>query len=230
VARIVGGSDDYYHVQLDWTGTATSGPQLEWTCVLFTDFTGLPYEYLKGLGTYAAPTVTAKGGGKSTNMLGPNDACIWAGLAGPLSTTDRTAASVSAQFDSYDGGFTLSSAQSAPKTTLETYAFCNSIDGFPWTPFLNNIVVPGLTSTGGLKYNVTFPVPGGKDDPGVISKRWWCYMDGAGTSAGSGKSAAEKFSFAGLGFVTSDTYFFEVGGQSALWFNCMGLDQAPVTF
>jgi len=225
VARIIVGADGYYHVHRSWVGSATAGPHLEWTCVLFTDFTGLPLDYVAGLGTYQPPPVTAKSGGRATNMIGPSDACIWAGLAGPLSSADQTPVSVFAQFD---GSYTLASAQSAPKTTIETYAFCNSILGFPWAPYLNNVVVPGLGSTGGVLFPVTFPVPGSK--PGVIGNRWWCYVDGVGTSAGSGTSAAETFSSAGLGFVSPDTYYFDVGNESALWFNCMGLEQAPLTF
>jgi hypothetical protein len=220
IARIIVGADGYYHVDLSWTGSKTTGPQFEWTCVLFTDFTGLPYDYVKGLGTYQPPPVTAKSGGKATNMIGPSDACIWAGLAGPLATPDSKPVYVFAQFD---GAYTLASAQSAPKTTLETYAFCSGIAGFAWAPYLNAVVGPGLPSTHEPR-GVSFPAPG--SEPGVKSSRWWCYMDGVGTSSRGviGTSAGEKFSYAGLSFRTSDTYEWAVGLESEFWYNCMGLD------
>ena len=222
--RVVVESDGYYGVERTWSETNPAGaPKVVWTCVLFTDFTGLAYEYVNVLST-SAETLTAKSGGKATNMVGPSDACIWAGLAGALSSSDRTEVSVSAQFD---GNYTFQSAQPAPKSTLETYSFCSSIEGWAFAPFLNNVVVPGLGDTGGMAFKVAFPAVG---TPGILSKRWWCYMDGAGAKPGTGTSAKESFTSAGLKFVSPEEYYFSVGKESALWFNCMGLDQAPLTY
>jgi hypothetical protein len=229
VAHIVVGADHYYHFDLQYKGTPK--PQVELTCVRFTEFTGLG----PTPSWYPPAPITATGGARKTDMLGSfggtppsgSPACIWAGLAGALSTTDRTSIYAFAQ---YDGSFTLASAQSAPKSTIESYAFCNVTTN--WTPYLNNAVVPALTNTKGLRYNVSFPPPGtvGFADNRILSNRWWCYMDGVGTAPGSGTSDAETFSFAGLAYLTSDTYDYNVGGGSTLWYNCIGLDQNNPSF
>ena len=229
IAHFIIGADHYYHFDLQYKGTPATEPQIELTCIRFSDFTGLPPDYTSTLRTFEPTPLNATGGAKKTEMIGTGgeEACIWAGLAGSLSSPDRTAIYAYAQNDFSTS--TLASVKSAPKTSMTSYAFCNGIPGISsWVPYVNDPPVPALTNTKGLRYNVPFPVPGGKN-PGVKSDRWWCYMQGVGTAPGTGTSATETFSFAGLAYLTSDTYEWNVGGESALWYNCIGLDQNPPT-
>lgn len=216
-AQIVVDADGYYNVKRTWSGSdPAGGPKVQWTCVLFTDFTGLPSDDVAGLASFAATPVSSTGGGKATNMIGPNDACIWAGLNGAPASKYPSPIFAFAQ---NDGTFTLARAKSAPTTSIASYAFCNQITGFPWAPYLNNAAGPALGDTLGVHVPVKFPVAG---SPGVPGSRWWCYVDGVGTL---GLSRAREFTFAGLGFVGGDTYYYEVGRGSGLWFNCLSLEQ-----
>jgi hypothetical protein len=202
VARIIV-YDGYYAVLRTWVGKPTGGPAVEWTCVHFTDFTGLPP--LSDAGYFAAPVVTASGGVTATDKIGGiADACIWAGLTGDLSSANQ-AISVSAQYNTVD---TLDSAQSAPGTTDSTYAFCSTFKGFSFHHYYFGLAQPGNGSTSGLPVALIF-------NP----EHAWCYMGGVGNSAGG------AFNSAGLGILGTGQYAFDVGKDSRLWFNCMSLSQ-----
>jgi hypothetical protein len=203
VARIVVAADGYYAVERSWVGKPTEGPVVEWTCVRFTDFTGLPP--ISDAGSFAAPVVTASGGAMDAKKIGGiGDACIWAGLAGGLSSANQ-AISVSAQYNVFD---TLDSAQSAPGTKDSTYAFCSTFKGFSFHHYYFGSAQPGNGSTSGLPVALIF-------NP----EHAWCYMGGAGSAAGG------AFTSAGLGVLGTGTYAFDVAKDSHLWFNCMSLSQ-----
>ena len=211
VARIIVNSDGYFAVERKGKGVG-GVPQVDWTCVLFTDFTGLPKDYLAKLDTYAAPPAAAKRGGTASNTIGHGgDACVWAGLSGTLAGEDGASATVYAQDDDYaKPPYTLQFAQAGPKTSVETYAWCTGVPpkGYDWN-IQNNVEVPGLGTT-------TAPLPVSLIPPG---RDHWCFVDGVGTSPGG------TFTSAGLTFLGLDSYTFEVGKESKLWFNCLILQQ-----
>jgi hypothetical protein len=201
-ARIIVAADGYYAVETSWRGSPTAGPAVEWTCVHFTDFTGLPP--VSDGATFQAPVVFASSGSMTTNKVGGmGDACIWAGLRGGLPSGNQPS-SVSAQ---YDTNYTLDSAQSAPETTLSTYAFCTGFKGFSFHNYFDAIAGFGVGSTDGVWAALSF-----------TPDRAFCYMDGVGNMDGG------AFSTAGLR-ISPGQYAYNVGNYSLLYLNCMSLSQ-----
>lgn len=210
-ARIVVAPDGYYAVYRAWLGASKSGGlKVGWTCVRFTDFTGLPA--ISNGETFEPPPV-GNGGGAATQKLigGYADACIWAGISGDLSSSQGHSAYVYAQYGGTGvSGATLDTAQAASPTTLLTYAFCNAFKGFPaWNYYMTSNWL-GELSTGGLQ----IPVPLGK-------KNTWCYMDGVGVTFEG------TFTHAGLGISSgpAEDYYYDVGSGSQFVYNCLPLKQ-----
>ncbi len=208
VAQIVVVSG-YYHVYRRWPASQIDGPTVVWTCVRFSQFTGVPPSV--DAGTFLPPTkVTAASGVlvKDNSVGGFTQACVWAGLAGSLSATPAGEAGyVSAQYDGETGN-TLVWAQSTETTTLSTYAFCNTYKVSP--PFWRY----QPNSTPSLGTGPTFsPI-----SLGISPDHYWCYMDGVGTTIGG------TFTSAGLS-IGPTSYNQDVGKGSWMWYNCLPFSQ-----
>jgi hypothetical protein len=204
-ARIIVSADGYYAVERTWTGSPTGGPAVDWTCVYFTDFTGLPP--ISDGSTFPAPVETASGGSTVTDAIGGGgDACVWAGLTGGLASADQA----SHVFAQYNTSNTLDSAQSAGKNKLSTYAFCSAFKGYSFHNYYYGIASAGNGSTGGEPVALIFSP---HSAAGLTAG--WCYMEGVGNSAGG------AFSAAGLSVLSTGQYAFDVGQGSQLWYNCL---------
>jgi hypothetical protein len=161
-ARIVVDKSGYYAVRLVGYNAGTI-PSLDLTCVLFTDFSGVPPAVQASY--FEAPTFKSIGGTEKVKKSTGN-ACVWAGLSGNLEGVTNYGTGL-------NGG---SYAQfSAPETVLfsqggttpvTTYAFCSGYTAASWKGWKYVVTKPGLAaaSPGG--------VPTGHDEG-----QDWCYTD-----------------------------------------------------
>jgi hypothetical protein len=194
--------DGYYAVYKAWSASNTS-PNIEWTCVRFTEFSGLPP--ISDLQVFIGPLVSASGGGSdSKGVGGAGSACIWAGVMGALRSKDQQAIVASAQYNAAD---TLELVQSDAGTTLQSYAYCSAFKGFSWGNYRNGVAITPYHST-------SMPVVPLHLTPGQV----WCYMDAVGATPG------DMFTTGGLSFVSGE-YAFSVGPGSLMQLNCLRLSQ-----
>lgn len=189
----------YYYVYRRWPASQPDGPTVGWTCVHFSDFTGLPPASQAEI--FLPPTVVSSSGGllQEKTLGGFQQACIWEGVAGGFST--QGGGSVSAAPDRSTGN-TQVSAQSAPSTALTTYAFCFSFKSpVFWTYLQPNVWI--LTAPG-PPLNLSIP-----------TKQNWCYMDGVAPLARNVE--------AGL-LIMSGSYYLSAADANVM-FNCLPLTQ-----
>jgi len=124
-------------------------------------------------------------------------------LVGGL-TSSQGETSTFAQYQSVN---TLESVQAGVGGELFVSSYCSGFKGFSWGNYLNSVLTPAHGDTLGT----VVPV-------GAGTAQSWCYMDGVGTTAGG------SFTSAGLD-IALDTYFYDVGSESKLRFNCLKLSQ-----
>jgi hypothetical protein len=161
---IVDPTSGYYEVQV-FGYMPGYVPTLDWTCVLFSDFRGVP-PVSEATSSGAPPDGWAFNGGSTGGIYGRSEtiphsagnACIWSGLFGDLTlyvTADQSAEG--AAYAQYDG---LESSLGSKNVT--SYAFCSGYSSASWR---------------GWKYLHTGfegPVPAG----GLHDSQYWCYMNG----------------------------------------------------
>jgi len=157
VARIIVEPSGYYGVELE-AYTPKVIPTLVWTCVLFTDFTGVPP--VSEASYFAPPLYNGGSAGGGKNITGSaGNACIWAGLFGDLETPSN------------EGGFGYAFAQFyGPETVIgsqnvSSYAFCSGYTTPSWHGW-------NYFHHGGGAY-----APSGVVPLGVNEAHYWCYMD-----------------------------------------------------
>lgn len=199
--------DGYFNVYRRWPASQPDGPDVGWTCVRFTEFTGVPPS--ADAETFLPPAVeTASGGAlQKNNTLGNfQQACIWAGVAGSFSESPQGQASFAwAQFDSAIGN-TLLWAQSAPGTTLSSSAICSTFKvSAPVWSYVKPSYWMGDIGTGGPPVNLSIP-----------RSKNWCYMDGVG--------AIKPALSSGLA-IGSTSYYEEIAKDDLLIYNCLPLKQ-----
>jgi hypothetical protein len=161
VARIIVDATGHYAVELA-AFTAAVMPVVHWTCVLFSDFKGVPPP---SEATFFPPPSLASGSKTIKGSAGY--ACIWAGLAGNLET-------ISGAGGGSDGAFGSSYAEvDKTGTILEaenvtSYALCSGYSTASWK---------------GWKYHPSIGVglqtpPAGGVSIGTDEAHYWCYMGG----------------------------------------------------
>jgi hypothetical protein len=161
-ARIIVDSSGYYAVQLIGSAPGTA-PSMDWTCVLFTDFKGVPPAADATSSGPPFPSFNGGSGGGSIPIAGSaKNACIWAGLSGNLETLK----------DGGDvGAFGDASAQYfGPETILgsmnvTSYAICSGYSSPGWVGWR-------YLHRGGGYYAPDHIISLGLNDT-----RDWCYMD-----------------------------------------------------
>jgi hypothetical protein len=153
-------------------------------------------------------------------------ACIWAGVAGPLSESKERgrweAESSSRHNPSWNPNITdIVAHHSTQGTSLTTFSFCNSFSSpppFTWSFYKRYDYGDG-------------PTNGPRILP-VRPKQHWCYMQGVFT-AGSGMADPKHLSIR-LGINNSPpppwdaggpVYFEDISDESALYWNCLPFDQ-----
>lgn len=164
VARVIVLPSGFYTVQL-LAATKVAIPTAEWTCVLFTDFKGVPpvsdvtssgplpdgFSFKAGY----APTIY---GTSEIIKKSAGNACIWAGLSGELSMYWPADGAVEgAAYAQFDG---LESSLGSKFAT--TYAFCSGYASSSWKGW--KYLHTGL----GVSASTT----------GLSDAHNWCYMDG----------------------------------------------------
>jgi hypothetical protein len=164
VAEVVVDASGYYAAEV-LNNKPSLVPKLDWTCVLFTDFKGVPP--LSKLTSSGTPPY----GWASNSSLKPisgstGSACIWAGFSGNLENTTGT--------DNSELGFVAAPYQ-GPETSngvgatkASSYAFCSGYSSPLWTGWKH--------SSMGLKWQGTptltsVPIPKNKASD-------WCYLQG----------------------------------------------------
>jgi hypothetical protein len=165
VARIVVDATGHYAVELQ-AHKASVLPTLNWTCVLFSDFKGVPPP---SEATSFGP-VNYNGGsdGGSKKIAGSvGNACIWAGVFGNLETFNIN------QAGGTDGAFGFAYAQfDTPDTLIESqnvtsYAICSGYSAASWKTW--SFVNP--------RPNVSAP-PHAIKLGGLDDAHYWCYLQG----------------------------------------------------
>jgi hypothetical protein len=165
VARIIVNTSGYYAVELE-AYMASVLPTLNWTCVLFSDFNGVPPP---SEATSFGP-VNYNGGsdGGAKKIAGSvGNACIWAGVFGNLETLNINDAGGT------DGAFGFAYAQfDTPYSLLESqnvtsYAICSAYSAASWKGW--NFVNP--------RPNVSAP-PHAIKLGGLDDTHYWCYLQG----------------------------------------------------
>jgi hypothetical protein len=158
VARIMVDKSGYYAVELIGA-TAKETPTLAVTCVLFSDFTGVPPP---SDATYFAPHSYNGGGGDSSEIItgSAGNACIWAGLSGDLTADTNEGASG----DAYAKFYTPTTLMGSLYVT--TYAFCSGYKAASWHGWKY------LNRAGG-----GYSMPDGVAVLGANQAQQWCYMD-----------------------------------------------------
>jgi hypothetical protein len=165
VALIIIDASGYYAVELVGY-TAKVIPTLDWTCVLFSDFKGVPP--VSDATFFEPPSFNGGGAGKSENIKNSaGNACIWAGLAGNLTTINQNVTGGT------DGAFGEAYAQFyKPETKIgsqnvTSYAFCNGYKAASWkswTFLLHGSVFSAPLHLTPLK--------------GLNKAHDWCYLQG----------------------------------------------------
>jgi hypothetical protein len=177
-------------------------PVVDYTCVYFTDFTGLPPNS-EGEANQS-PTETASPGPVMAAIGNNQQACIWAGVAGGFTQFNFA----TAQFLGGTKGQTEVEAETNPGTTLSTYAFCSTFKTTSptWTKwtYLKDAFWYGDADTGGKTLNLSIP-----------KSEYWCYMDGV-------LEKAEPFSAA---LVIGATDYEEKISSSDMAYNCLPFKQ-----
>lgn len=159
VARIIveGG-----HYAVELTGpTDKAIPTLNITCVLFSDFKGVPP---LSDAVYFAPASFNGGSGDSSEIItgSAGKACIWAGLSGDLTPAIPNHDGVSG--DAWAKFFTSTTQMGSLYVT--TYAFCSGYKAATWKGWKY------LNRAGG-----GYAMPGVVSPIGVNEAQQWCYMD-----------------------------------------------------
>jgi hypothetical protein len=212
VAEIIVDAGGYYEVQV-FGASKTVVPTLHWTCVLFTDFKGMPP--VSDVSSSGSPPDgwTHKGAYKAIPGSS-GQACIWAGLSGNLETINAA----------QQGAFGLAAAQYEGPGSVNgsenvvTYSFCSGYTAAGWKGW--NLYTHGI----------------GWDDPPAGGKslklddsNWWCYMQGIQArlvyptySVGT-LSADLSLSPKGDYGIAADA----PGGKGGTWisYNCLALKQ-----
>jgi hypothetical protein len=191
--------DGYYSVHRRWPASQPDGPTVGWTCVHFSDFTGLPSAPQAEI--FLPPTVVSSTGGllQQKTIGGFPQACIWEGVAGGFSTQGGGFASAAPDRST---GTTTVSAQSVASTTISTYPYCFSFTSpVSWTYLEPNVWI--LTP------------PGPPENLSISTKQNWCYMEGIAPLA--------QDVDAGLSIMSS-TYHLSTTNADVM-FNCLSLSQ-----
>jgi hypothetical protein len=166
VARIIVDSSGYYAVEL-LAATTKFIPILNVTCVLFSDFKGVPPDS-EGIST-GPPYPQYNGGsaGGSENIKGSAlNACIWAGLSGNLQTPNMN------QVGGTDGAFGnafarfIGSENAIGSQNVISYAFCSGYTSASWKGW-NYVTNKSDLSTFAHVTPLSF-----------TDANDWCYMDG----------------------------------------------------
>jgi hypothetical protein len=233
IVRIKIGANGLYEVHRQWLGTSNATqPVVDWTCIHLKDFTG-PLPVPGKFATKEPPPVMTHGGPRNEVQLSSGSrmfgtACIWAGVAGGLSTrvTDQDNASF-ASYDESGGtypGVTWEGAQSTKGVTIFTFVFCSEFPGtdFIWDFYKTTIDFP---HGDGQAFHQFLP---------VRPKDQWCYMQGV---AATGTSENPQSAFqAALGIDKTPPPPWDAGGpiyyedidsngNAALYWNCMPIAQ-----
>lgn len=160
VARIIVQSSGYYAVELVGN-TKSVIPTLDYTCVLFSDFKGVPPP--SDASAFDPPSFN---GGSSFSSKpisgGAKNACIWAGLSGNVTTIVSSDMAIEGRADAlYYGPATQIGSQYAT-----SYAFCSAYTTASWNGWK-------YVHSGGGFYSPPKALPLPYDDT-----HDWCYMDG----------------------------------------------------
>jgi hypothetical protein len=216
-ARIIVQPDGHYAVQLA-AFQASVLPTLEWTCVLFKDFRGVPPVSDASFSGPPYPSYNGGSAGNGINITGSaKNACIWAGLFGNLeSYNDANQGGFGYAYAQYDGPETKIGSQS-----VTSYAFCSGYSTPAWT---------------GWKYyhhGYSFYAPPSHDiSIGLTDAHYWCYADGIETrllypnyelgpiSAGVNISSGGDYSISATPSPASAS-----AGGVLVDFNCLPLEQ-----
>jgi hypothetical protein len=202
VARIIVDTSGYYAVELVGS-TAKAIPTLDWTCVLFADFTGAPPP---SEASYFAPPPYNGGGGDLSEIItgSAGKACIWAGLSGDLTAATNEGASGDAWAKFYTPTTLMGSLY------VTTYAFCSGYKAASWHGWK-------YFNRGGGGY----AMPGSVEPLGVNEAQQWCYMDRV-----SVWDIPSPGPISAIITIASGSYFMETTPANVwLGYNCLRLKQ-----
>jgi hypothetical protein len=208
VARIIVDPSGFYAVELIGF-TAKVIPTLDWTCVLFSDFKGVPPP--SDASSFTPPSFDGGSAGGIKKIAGSTgNACIWAGLSGNLETINQAEG----------GAFGLAYAQfEGPETAfrsqnVKTFAFCSSYTAASWKEW--KYFLHGLTTS----------VPTHLSSIGHTDAQAWCYMDGIESHLLTPPFSVGTID-AGLHLSSSGDYSINATPHGGAWmsYNCLPLVQ-----
>jgi hypothetical protein len=212
VAEIIVDSSGYYQPRV-FALSASVVPTMEMTCVLFTDFKGVPAAS-DAISSGSPPDGWSYKGAYKPIAGSAGQACIWAGLYGNVETINQAE----------QGAFGFAAAQYAGPDTVngsqnvKTYAFCNGYSAASWKGW--NFYTKGM--------GWDDPPSGGKSIS-LDKANTWCYMQGIQTRllwpnfAVGVISASLKISSKGDYSIAANA----PGGQGGTYisWNCLALKQ-----
>lgn len=210
IARIIVEPDGYYSAEL--VGHEKSViPTLNYSCVLFTDFTGVPPAAEASAFDPTSPKGTASIYNKPIPGSAKN-ACIWAGLSGNLTTIVSSDMAIEGLADAqYEGPATNIGEQYAT-----SYAFCSGYTTASWKGWK-------YFRAGYTFYSPTHALPLPFDDA-----HDWCYTDGFSVNYQYTQESLSPVS-GGLTISSGGNYGLEkqtpTPPSSQVDFNCLPLDQ-----
>ncbi len=209
VAQIIVDPSGYYTVQV-FGNMPTLVPTLDWTCVLFTDFRGVPPPS-DATASGMPPNGWAYNGGSGGGIYGNSEiiphsagnACIWSGLFGDLTTYNSAGqAAEGAAYAQYTG---LESALGSKNVT--SYAFCSGYSTASWRDWKY------------LHAAFSGAVPAG----GLHDSEYWCYMNGVLVQ--NIQESITSIS-AGMDLSSSGTYsFVALSPYTYVGYNCLYIEQ-----
>jgi hypothetical protein len=213
VAEVIVEPNGYYAVSLA-ANVPKYIPTLNWTCVLFTDFQGVP-PVSDATASGSPPDGFSFNGGGYPGASKPipgstGNACIWAGLSGNLTTY--------VPVNQGEFGFAFAEFET-PATNIgsenvTSYAFCSGYSAVGWTGW--NYVIP----------HATFYAPPHITKLGFNDANDWCYMGGIEANLTSPDAPVPPVS-AHLYLSSGGDYSIGTSpaGYIGISFNCLPLKQ-----